>query len=126
MAPKRRLGKRGVVSNGCVWRCPQCKTTKSICEGSFFTKSRMPLKKWLLLLHLWVRQYPAKNAAKEAEVDPNTACDIYRYFFGGLSLILRKERKAKGTVSFILCFCTYYSIITLAIDQTSSHSIFST
>ena len=80
-----RLGKRGDVSDGCVWRCPQCKTTKSICEGSFFTKSRMPLKKWLLLLHCWVRQYPAKDAAEEAEVDPNTACDIYRYFFGGSS-----------------------------------------
>ena len=74
------LGKKGDVSDGCVWRCPQCKTTKSIREGSFFTKSRMPLKKWLLLLHCWVRQYPAKDAAEEAEVDPNTACDIYRYF----------------------------------------------
>ena len=80
-----RLGKRGDVSDGCVWRCPQCKTTKSIREGSFFTKSRMPLKKWLLLLHCWVRQYPAKDAAEEAEVDTNTVCDIYRYFFGGSS-----------------------------------------
>ena len=79
------LGKSGDVSDGCVWRCPQCKTTKSICEGSCFTKSRMPLKKWLLLLHCWVRQYPAKDAAEKAEVDPNTACDIYRYFFGGSS-----------------------------------------
>ena len=75
-----RLGKRGDVSDGCVWRCPQCKITKSICEGSCFTKSRMPLKKWLLLLHCSVRQYPAKDAAEEGEVDPNTACDIYRYF----------------------------------------------
>ena len=33
-----RLGKRGDVSDGCVWRCPQCKTTKSIREGSFFYK----------------------------------------------------------------------------------------
>ena len=80
-----RLGKRGDVSDDCVWRCPQCKTTKSIREGIFFTKSRMPLKKWLLLLHCWVRQYPAKDAAEEAEVDPNTACDIYRYIFGSSS-----------------------------------------
>ena len=28
----------GDVSDGCVWRCPQCKTTKSIREGSFFYK----------------------------------------------------------------------------------------
>ena len=80
------LGKRGDVSDGCVWRCPQCKTNKSIREGSFFLQSPGCLvKKWLLLLHCWVRQYPAKDAAEEAEVDPNTACDIYRYFSGGLS-----------------------------------------
>ena len=29
---------------------------KSICEGSFFAKSRMPLQKWLLMLYLWVRE----------------------------------------------------------------------
>ena len=44
-----QLGKRGDISDDCVWRCPQCKNTKSSCEESFFTKSRMPLKKWLLL-----------------------------------------------------------------------------
>ena len=33
----------------------------------------------------WVRWYPAKDAAEEGEVDPNTACAIYRYFFGGSS-----------------------------------------
>ena len=64
-------------------------------EGSLFTKSRMPLKKWLLLLHCWVRQYPAKDAAEEAEVDPNTACDIYRYFL-----------EVRLKMSIILC-CVY-------------------
>ena len=74
------LGKRGDVSDGRVWRCPQCKTTKSIREGSFFSKSRMLLKKWLLLLHFWVRQYPVNDASQEAQVDNNTACDVYRWF----------------------------------------------
>ena len=73
-----RLGKRGDVSDGCVWRCPQCKTTKTVREHSFFAKSRMPLKKWLLLLHCWVRQYPAKDASEEAMVDNSTVCDVYR------------------------------------------------
>ena len=76
------LGKRGDVSDGCVWRCPQCKTLRESVREVFF---RMPLKKWLLLLHCWVHQYPAKDASEEAEVDPNTACDIYRNFFGGSS-----------------------------------------
>ena len=33
------------------------------------TKSRIPLKKYLLLLHCWVRQYPAKDTTEEAELD---------------------------------------------------------
>ena len=74
-----RQGHRQDVTDGLVWRCPQCKRTKSIREGSFFTKSRLPLKKWLLLLHYWARQFPVKDAAEDAEVNKSTACDIYRW-----------------------------------------------
>ena len=28
-----RIGKRGDVSDGCVWSCPQCKTTKGVRDG---------------------------------------------------------------------------------------------
>ena len=42
-----RERKRGNVSDGICWYCPDCKTTKSIREGSFFTK-RLPLKKWMM------------------------------------------------------------------------------
>ena len=80
-----RLG-RGVMSVMVVYGdVPSVRLIRVSVREVFFTKSRMPLKKWLLLLHCWVRQYPAKDAAEEAEVDPNTACDIYRYFSGGLS-----------------------------------------
>ena len=34
-----RLGKRGDVSDGCVWRCPQCKTLRVSVREVFFTKS---------------------------------------------------------------------------------------
>ena len=74
-----RQGHRQDVTDGLVWRCPQCKRTKSIREGSFFTKSRLPLKKWLLLLHYWARQFPVKDAAEDAEVNKSTACNIYRW-----------------------------------------------
>ena len=40
----------------------------------------VPLKKWLILLHFWVRQYPVKDAAEDSEVDKNTACDVYQWF----------------------------------------------
>ena len=76
---------RGVMSVMVVYGDVPSTRLLRASEESFFTKSRMPLKKWLLLLYCWVCQYPAKDAAEEAEVDPNTACDIYRNFCGGFS-----------------------------------------
>ena len=63
-----REGHRSDVSDGVVWRCPQCKCTKSIREGSFFSKSRLPLEKWLLLIHYWSKEFPVKDAADDAEI----------------------------------------------------------
>ena len=65
------------VSDGVVWRCPLCKSTKSIRAGSF--KSRLPLKKWLLLFYYWSKQFPAKDAADDADIHKNSACDVYRW-----------------------------------------------
>ena len=75
-----RQGTRRDVTDGLVWHCPSCKTTKSIREGSFFfTKSRLSLKKWLLLLHFWMKEYPVSDAASDLQVDNNTACDVYQW-----------------------------------------------
>ena len=73
-----RNGQRSDVSDGVVWRCPLCKS-KSIRAGSFFDKSRLPLKKWLLLFHYWSKQFPAKDAADNADIHKNSACDVYRW-----------------------------------------------
>ena len=73
-----RPGQRRDETDGLVWRCPQCKTTKSIREGSFFTKSRLSLQKWLILLLYWVREFPVKDVGQDAKVHKNTACDVYR------------------------------------------------
>ena len=55
------------------------KKTKTIRKDSFFAKSKMTLQEWLILIYWWARQYPAKDAAQEAEVDKNTSCDVYRW-----------------------------------------------
>ena len=70
---------RNDVTDGVRWRCPICKTSKSIRHGSFFSKSRLPLQKWLLLLYLWARDYPVKDVAQEAEIDKNVACDVMNW-----------------------------------------------
>jgi transposase-like protein len=71
---------RNDISDGVRWRCATCKTSKSIRDGSFFSKSRLPLQKWLLLLYLWARDYPVRDIAQEAEIDKNVACDVMNWF----------------------------------------------
>ena len=68
------------VTDGYSWWCPQCKTRKSIREGSFFSKSRLTLQKWLLMLLMWARDRPVTDAMDEAEVQSRTAVDIYQWF----------------------------------------------
>ena len=67
-------------SDGFTWRCPDCKTMKSIRHNSFFTKSRLTLQKWLLMMQMWSRERPVGDAAGEAEISERTAIDIYQWF----------------------------------------------
>ena len=69
-----------VCSDGFSWRCPACYTYKSIRHDSFFSKSRLSLQKWLLLMHLWSRDCPVTDAADEVEVTEKSAIQIYQYF----------------------------------------------
>ena len=43
---------RSDVSDGVNWYCPQCYTRKTIRDGSFSSKSRLTLQKWLLMMYL--------------------------------------------------------------------------
>ena len=46
----------------------------------FFSKSKMTLQKWLLLMYWWARDYPLTDAAEEAEIDAGTAVDVLQWF----------------------------------------------
>ena len=67
------------LSDGIIWYCTGCKTTRSIRHGSFFVKSRLTLQQWLVLMYWWAREYPAKDATEEAKVNKNTATTVYRW-----------------------------------------------
>ena len=67
------------VSDGVSWCCPVCKRRKSIREGSFFAKSRLPLEKWMFLLFYWAREYPVTMAAYDTEITEKSAVDIYQF-----------------------------------------------
>ena len=73
------LQDRSDISDGCRWRCPDCKTAVSIRNGSFFAKSKLTLQKWLLLMHWWSRKYSVKDAAEEVGVSEPTAIQVYAW-----------------------------------------------
>ena len=43
-------------------------TTKSIRDGSFFSKSKLTLQKWMLAILWWSREYPVADMAMEVEI----------------------------------------------------------
>ena len=75
------IGVKSDISDGHIFRCSSssCKTTKSIRHGSFFSKSRLSLKQWLILMYWWVREYPVTDAAQEAEVGRDSAINVYQW-----------------------------------------------
>ena len=80
------LGSKRDISDGSIFRCRNCKTTKSLRVGSFFSKSKLPLQKWLVLLYWWIRQYPVGDAAEEARVSRETAILMSTSGFGKFAL----------------------------------------
>ena len=72
-----RQGCRNDVTDGIVWRCSQCKTTKSIRQGSFFQQVLAVIEGMGASPFFWMKQYPVTNAAKDIEVDKNKKCDVY-------------------------------------------------
>ena len=63
----------------CRWCCPTCHKCITVREGSFFSKSKLSLQKWLVLFYWWARQYPVSDAAEEAKVELNTATAVYQW-----------------------------------------------
>ena len=68
---------RSDVSDKYSWQCSNCKCRLSI--RVFFSKSNLPLEKWLLILNLWTREYPFSDAAEEAEISSGVAINIYQW-----------------------------------------------
>jgi len=44
-----------------------------------FSKSRMSLQKWLLIIYLWTRDYPVTDAAQEVEITKTSAIDVFQW-----------------------------------------------
>ena len=43
----------------------------------FFTKSKLTLQQWFILIVWWAREYPVSAVRSEAEVTEVTSCQVY-------------------------------------------------
>ena len=68
-------------TDGEIFRCSsrQCRKTKSVRDGSFFSKSKLSLEEQVLLIHLFAKRYPESLILDDFEFSPNTVCDWMRY-----------------------------------------------
>lgn len=72
--------------DGYASRYPHCYTMKSIRDGSFFVKSKLPLYKWLLLIQVCMdREHPVCDAADTADLSEKIPIQIYQ--FSGMSAV---------------------------------------
>ena len=75
-----------LCDNGCsndkfIWRCnlKTCRTSVTIRDRSFFSHSKIPLGKSLLLIYLWSVNYTAKDAVRETEMSKASVIDWFRF-----------------------------------------------
>lgn len=72
--------KRRDVTDLFSWWCPVCKSrNESLRDGSFFSKSRMTLQKWLLLIFFWIHKESVTKAAELSETSVITAINVYQW-----------------------------------------------
>ena len=45
----------------------------------FFSKSKLTLQKWLMIIHLWAWEFPVTSTDQLAEVEKKTAIDVYQW-----------------------------------------------
>lgn len=62
-----------------AWYCRICKNTQTFRRGSFFSKSKLTLQQWLIVIFWRVHEYPVTKAATAADVAEDTACDIFQW-----------------------------------------------
>ncbi|CAL4156723.1 unnamed protein product [Meganyctiphanes norvegica] len=72
-------------ADGFFWRCENrnCSTfncTKSILEGSFFSKSLISLPKWFDIMYLWSNCVGGRATSNQVNISHSTILDCYSFF----------------------------------------------
>ena len=74
-----REATRNDVSDGISWKYPQCKDRMSIRSSSFFSRSRLTLQQWFMMLYFWVDQESVTKASENCEISLASAINIYQW-----------------------------------------------
>ena len=48
-------------------------------QEAFFSKSKLTLQKWMVLIYWWVCDYPVSDAAEEAHIGRDMAINVYQW-----------------------------------------------
>lgn len=63
-----------------MWRCPNCGLRKSIRDGSYFTRSHLPLSQIVVLIYCFANDFPQDQSKHEAEIlNKNTITDWFNF-----------------------------------------------
>ena len=107
------------ASDGISWNCPQCKSRKSIRDGSFFSKSHLTLQQWLMLIFFWLDEEPISKACEHCETSLATGMNVYQWLRKVCSTRLIQDGNPQlGGPGFVVendesCFCHKPKVIVI-------------
>ena len=93
------INKKNEISDKFIWRCPSHCSRKSIREGSFFAKSKLPLKKLVVLTYFWLQDIPTNRIQSMVGLANQTLADWNNFLFESVSsslLMLTDEERMIG------------------------------
>ncbi|KAE8739811.1 hypothetical protein FOCC_FOCC014679 [Frankliniella occidentalis] len=73
------LGKKNRCQDGSVWRCKRCKNTRTVRSGSWFEKSKMPLRKIVLITYMWAERFSQAQVMRECSISSKTVVDWFSF-----------------------------------------------
>ena len=84
------------------WRCHGCKNKYSIRKGSFFSSSKLELRKIVLLIYCWTHSVSNTKAQIFCSVSKQTITDWYNFCRDICSRILLRQQQPTGGVGDII------------------------
>lgn len=80
-----------------AWRCKKCRATKSIRDGSWFSRSHLPLQTILQITSMWCERKPSWLVRRELNIAQNTVIEWYNFCREiCLEIMLKRDEKIGG------------------------------